>query len=146
MVIYGPNGVGKSHTAKAVSRWAKRTAIELPLVVGDDGSPKLSECHYVFWPSLCQQVKNDQEWSAFEDLIKCELLVLDDIGAEHDPSKWAAGQLYLILERREYRWTMITTNYGPDAWESKFDKRIASRFLRNSTLVSLEEAPDFNNT
>ncbi len=142
LIVCGTNGTGKTHAGKAISRWAKRLAIELPLVDGDDG-PRLSQCRFVFWPDFCKRAK-DGNWNAFEELKGIELLVLDDIGAEHDPSKWAAEQLYLILERREYRWTVITSNYGPEQWDKVFEKRIASRLMRNSKILSTENVPDYN--
>jgi hypothetical protein len=53
-------------------------------------------------------------------------------------------KLYLILERRVAKWTVITTNVPPESWESKFERRIASRFLRNARHVSLADVPDYN--
>lgn len=142
MVIYGNNGTGKSHAAKAIFGWASRMAINLPLVSGDTGM-RLATVGLYNWPSVVKSLKGGN-WEILEELIPHEMLIIDDLGAENDPSKIGIEHLYLLMERREHKWTIITTNVAPDAWESKFEKRIASRFLRNCKHVALDEVPDFN--
>lgn len=118
-------------------------AINLPLVMGESGEIRLSDAMFFNWPRVVDRFKNG-EWDIIEEMFECSLLVLDDLGAEHDPSRVSVQKLYQILERREYKWTLFTTNIGPTGWEHKFDRRIASRFLRNSRHVSLEDVPDYN--
>jgi DNA replication protein DnaC len=142
MILYGGNGSGKSHAAKAVWRWAQRMAINLPLVDAEEGM-RLANAEFWNWPWVVDELKKGS-WHLIEDMIPCSLLVLDDIGAEHDPSKVGAEKLYLLLEHRQHKWTILTTNIGPDEWDEKFERRISSRFLRNSKHVSLLDVPDFN--
>jgi DNA replication protein DnaC len=143
MVIYGLNGAGKSHTARAIVVWAQRVAVNLPLVNSEeDLGGTLARARYVNWPAFLHAMKGG-EWEARGDLEKIELLALDDIGAEHDPSKVGAESLYLILERREFRWTVITTNVKREDWDRKFEKRIASRLLRNTIRVDVSDVPDY---
>lgn len=140
MLIHGPNGCGKTHAAKAISRWASRVAIELPLAMGDMGA-RLAESVYWNWPAFVRSLYG--KWDRTNELVEKELVILDDIGAEHDPSKFGSAELYFILESRERKWTVLTTNVHPNEWAKKFDQRIASRFLRNCTVVDLEGVPDF---
>jgi DNA replication protein DnaC len=86
--------------------------------------------------------KRDQ-WGVIDEACEQSLLVLDDIGAEHDPSGIGREKLYYILERRAQKWTVLTTNCPPLEWETKFESRIASRFLRNCISVDLSEVPDY---
>lgn len=95
------------------------------------------------WPAVVDGFKQSR-WEVIEDMIPSQLLVLDDLGAEHDPSKIGTEKLYLILERREHCWTVITTNVSPDSWELKFERRVSSRFLRNARHISLADVPDYN--
>lgn len=141
MVIYGNNGAGKSHAAKAIHGWANRMAINLPLV-NDDVGVRLATSEFHNWPTVVDRLKGG-EWELIEQMMPVNLLVLDDLGAEHDPSKMGIEKLYLLLERREQKWTVITTNVGPLAWEGRFEKRIASRFLRNCKHIALDEVPDY---
>lgn len=143
MLIHGNNGAGKSHCARAVCRWANRCAIDLPLVNGDEG-PRLADVTFLHWPRVVDRFKPPHnEWWVIDDAMRCSLLIIDDIGAEHDPSRVGIEKLYLLLERREFAWTLLTTNITPEAWEERFERRISSRFLRNFELVSVEKAPDF---
>lgn len=149
LFIYGPNGTGKSHIAKAVARWAKRmsSASMLPLI-SDDRGPRLAEYGYVFWPRFCRDEKDRMHTSEpsywFEQMCDIDFLILDDVGAEHDPSRWAVEQFYMILDIRCGKWTMITSNIEPESWESRFEKRIASRLVRNCELCDLQGVPDYN--
>lgn len=155
LLIYGENGSGKSHSAKAVSQWAKAVAYtHLPRVsdIGDTpysvelgiGGIRRPQCEFRNWARLLKSIKSDQNWTAAGELCHAELLILDDVGAEHDPTKFGVGELYEVLERRERDWTIVTTNIAPDMWEEKFERRIASRFLRNFTHVPLDQVKDFN--
>lgn len=142
IIAYGENGTGKSTVAKGVARWANRMAVHLPLVVDDQGV-RLATCQYVHWPKLMYEMKNGA-WDIIDGILPADLLILDDVGGEQDPSRIAVERLYLVLEERVNRWTMITTNFGPDNWETRFERRIASRFLRNSRHVALDQVPDWN--
>lgn len=143
LVIHGNNGSGKSHTSRAVVNWACRNAINMPLVLSDDNlSCRLSTAEFHNWPQFVDTLKSGK-WDMVEEMMHVNLLALDDIGAEHDPSKMGVEKLYLLLERRERNWTILTTNVRPEEWENRFERRISSRLLRNSRIVALDEVPDF---
>ncbi len=144
VVIFGENGCGKTRTAKSVARWASSIAVKLPLV-DDDVGMRLARCEYDHWPSVVDGFHKKQ-FSRPDDLRDCELMILDDIGAEHDPSSFAKEQLYLLLTRREFRWNIFTTNFPPSSWEQKFERRIASRLFRNATHIDMSQVPDFSTT
>lgn len=144
MVIYGPNGVGKTHVAKAIARWASMTAMNLPLVrAEEDIGARVADVRYENWPAFCDHLKSGH-WDSVDPLFSVSLLVLDDIGAEHDPSKVGAEKLYLILEKRIRRWTILTTNIAPPDWDIRLERRIASRLLRNCIHVNMEGVPDYH--
>lgn len=95
------------------------------------------------WPKFIKLVKAG-EWNAIQTLCHAELVIVDDVGAEYDPNKFATSELYELLERREHDWTVITTNVSPDKWEDRFERRVSSRFLRNTIHVALDNVHDFN--
>lgn len=141
MVLYGTNGNGKSHSARKLVRWVNDWKLELPLVWQTEESFRHPKALFVNWPRRVSEFKQGH-WDT-NDLLEPELLVIDDIGAEHDPSKMAAEKLYLVLEDRAQRWTLITTNYPPAEWEGRFERRIADRLFRNCEHVDLTRLPSF---
>lgn len=146
LILYGPNGCGKTHAARAVKSWfdVVRSKINPVSVMTDEGpEAMLPNCCYRMWPAVVDGFKREQ-WLIADHLANEYLTILDDVGAEHDPSRIGIEKLYLILSRREQRHTLITTNVPPEHWETKFEKRIASRLFRNSTHINLTEVPDFN--
>lgn len=148
LVIYGVNGCGKTTIARAVERIFEETRMHIGPVLREN--PETGEqdcmipnCEFVHWPRAVKGIHNEQ-WLVFDYASSEYLTILDDIGAEHDPSGFGLEQLYQILNRREFRHTLITTNYGPDKWDAKFERRIASRLMRNTTLIDLSQVPDYN--
>lgn len=141
MILYGENGCGKSHTANRVNHWANRIAMHIPLVDADQGI-RLADSVIVNWPTVVDGFKTGQ-WD-LEDLFECSLLIIDDIGAEHDPSRVGIEKLYLLLERRAQKWTLLTTNIHPANWETRFERRIADRLFRNCDHVDLTQVPSYS--
>jgi len=98
---------------------------------------------YWHWPELLDNFKNGG-WDVVEDLFSAPVLILDELGGGHDPSEVGVDKLCQVLTRREFKWTLITTNISPENWEQQFDKRVASRLLRNSTIIDLSDVPDYS--
>lgn len=144
LVLAGNNGNGKTHIAKAVSRWVGKYGHEKTWFVEPAKDHRFYlERIYWHWPELLDKLKEGQ-WDLVDDMMKVPLLVIDELGGGHDPSRVGVDKLCQIMSRRERMWTLITTNVAPTAWEEIFDRRVASRFFRNSTLVDLTEVPDYN--
>lgn len=146
LVIYGPNGCGKTHGARRFKAWFDtiRLAIGPVCTTTEEGEEALiPNCCYRMWPAVVKGFKQDQ-FLITDYLANEYLTMIDDIGAEHDPSKYGLEQLYLILSRREKKFTIITTNISPEQWEARFERRIASRMFRNSTHIDLTQVPDYN--
>lgn len=135
LVLGGETGCGKTHTAKAIFRFAQVAAIKA-YETGKWDLGKVPTSFFVSWPQATDGFKSG-EYGLMDDMMQDDLLILDDLGAEHDPSKNAADKLCQILSRRERKFTVVTTNIKPEIWSSKFDIRIADRLLRNSRVVNL---------
>lgn len=146
VIIYGRNGCAKTHSARGVKAWFNAHRLDIgPVAVKTDEGDEVSipDCCFRNWPAVVDGFKQDQ-WSIVDRLSSDYLTIIDDVGAEHDPSKIGLEKLYLILSRREFKHTIITTNIPDKNWETKFERRIASRLLRNSVHVDLTQVPDFN--
>jgi DNA replication protein DnaC len=141
LVLAGSNGTGKTHCAEAVRRWVASVGHGKQFVKRPNHISHI-DCTFWRWPALLDALKNGG-WDIIEDLFDATVLIIDDLGAEHDPSKIGTDKLCQILSRRENMWTLITTNIIPVHWQQQFDRRVASRLFRNATLVDLSDVPDF---
>jgi hypothetical protein len=139
LVVVGNPGCGKTHCARGVFHWARHAAFS----AWEQGRwDRVPDALYAHWPAVCDDCKNGL-FGALEDLGRATLLIVDDAGAEHDPSKMAAAKLCQLLTRRERLWTLLTTNIQPAAWEERFDARVADRLLRHSMLCDLTPVPSY---
>ena len=149
LYLHGPTGVGKTHIAVAIAK-----------VQSEKGGS------ITFWsvPDLLDNLRHTYStpnessfYSLFESVRNCELLILDDFGAQQ-MTDWALEKLYQIISHRHDRLlpTVITSQYiiwegadnsnwnrvrGKHQWES-----IRSR-LSDSRVVTerLMAAPDYRN-
>lgn len=142
LLLLGENGTGKTHCADAMHRWVSavghgKTWFPTP------GVRASLQSLYWHWPALLDSLKGGQ-WDLVEDCMNVPCLIIDELGGGHDPSGVGTDKLCQILSRRETMWTLITTNILEPSWETKFDRRVASRFFRNSTHVDLSNVPDYS--
>ena len=63
------------------------------------------------------------------DMLRAELLVIDDVGTEHSPGGFAASRLNHVVTVREgmRKPTLITTNLETERFKTVYGDRIASR-------------------
>lgn len=141
IVLSGPNGTGKTHFTRALARWIEHVGHAKKWEL--KGFIHHLDCAYWLWARLLDTLKSGS-WELIDELVVVSVLLLDDLGAAYDPSELGTDKLCQLLSQREDKWTVVTTNICPKDWESKFDKRISSRFLRNSLIVDLTGVPDFN--
>lgn len=141
LVVWGVNGTGKTHGLRGVARWARAVSPGLMSVPRPNHVvPLLIEWRH--WPTVIEGFKRG-EWEALDDCLDAGLVILDDIGAGHDPSRVGVDKLCQLLSRRENRWTMVSLNTEPSAWDEVFDRRVASRLFRNSVVLDMSGVPDY---
>jgi chromosomal replication initiation ATPase DnaA len=134
LILIGESNCAKTHCAKAVFHFAMNMAQSSFSTRKD--SLHVPDYGMFRWPEVVDGFKGG-DYSVTEDLFNLDLAILDDVGAEHDPSKMATNKLCQIMSRREKKHTLITTNIKTEDWANAFDLRVADRFLRNSVIVDL---------
>jgi DNA replication protein DnaC len=79
-----------------------------------------------------------------DDLGRCQLIVLDDLGAETDRfrSGTPAARLRRLLEQSQNKWLIATTNTPKAEWPNVFDNRVASR-LSAARVITTTGIPDY---
>ena len=129
LVLYGGFGAGKTHLAASIAHElaGRRTSVLFQVVPA-----LLNEIRATFSPS-----NPVQQHELFNAILRANVLILDDLGEEHD-TPWVREQLYLIFNHRynQRMPTVVTTNRDIE----KIDPRISSRMFdqRISRTVHLD--------
>lgn len=135
LVISGQPCCGKTHLAKAIARFARAAAFKA--LEANTGWTRVPSLRFIRWPEAVDRAIRERVYGDYEDAMDCDLVVLDDIGAEDDPHRSGVNKLCQILSRRETMFTVATTNIEPEKWSSKWDMRVADRLIRNSDIIDL---------
>ncbi len=131
LLFIGPVGTGKSHLAAAIYNELKNNG---------------KNCVFISVPDLLDRLKASyssdalgREADVLEVIKQCELLVLDDVGAERHTGEedWASERLFAIFDHRYRNMlpTIGTTNCQPNILEDKLGARTMSRLREMCELV-----------
>lgn len=119
--LIGTSGTGKTYCAQKLWCYAS----ERSDWAGFDYFSKP-----IFWPDFLQKLRAGDAFEMRSEMKRWPVLFLDDIGAERDPSGFAAEELNTLLGCRVGKWTLITSNKDADALQA-IDGRIYSRLIRD---------------
>lgn len=124
LVVFGPVGVGKTHTAMAACR-----------ALIDARSTSLMFCPVV---ELLDDLRPGGTEGALVCVMNAEILVLDDLAAER-ATDWTAERLYALVNRRwmEKRPVVATTNLEPSDLAGALGERMYSRLVGGAVSVRL---------
>jgi DNA replication protein DnaC len=143
--IIGTSGAGKTYVAKTLWRYANshsQTAKTVQRGGYNYNEDTLYTPHVVFWPDFIQKLRSGSAFDLRNDMKSWPVLFLDDIGAERDPSGYAAEELNTLLGCRVGKWTLITSNKDADALKA-IDGRIFSRLIRDENICVSVNTQDF---
>jgi DNA replication protein DnaC len=141
LFFLGPPGVGKTHLAVAVLR-------QLIIDRGARGIFYDTRDLLRVIRSTYDPVNRTQEMDVLRPVIDCDLLVLDDLGAEKT-SEWVEETLNLIVNARysDRRTTIFTSNYDdnpdstdPDSLLFRIGFRMRSRLHEMCEFLTLDGA------
>lgn len=137
LYIWGKNtGCGKTSWAcKIMSHYFRKIAFISGLE---------NEGLYIYLPVFLNDLRNsfDNKTPDFEEelemVYKCNLLIVDDIGAEK-MTEWVRERIVSIIHTRVSNGlsTIYTSNLSPDELKEEMGDRIASRILGGSNVVEI---------
>ncbi|MCM1972549.1 ATP-binding protein [Streptomyces sp. G1] len=136
LLIAGPTGSGKTHQAYGAVRSLLGAGVRLRWQAVTS-----ADLHAQFRP----RPHHDPE-REIQELGRCPLLILDDLGAAKQ-SEWTEELTYRLINRRytEMLPTLITTNLPTEELRSAVGDRVASRLAEMTTRVILT-GPDRRRT
>lgn len=119
-ILRGPTGCGKTHIAVAILKSVIRRGFTGVYFNFTDLLSRIRDSY--------QEDGTETEGTLLNIVDHCDLLVLDDVGAER-PSEFVRDRLYLIINRRyeNARPIIITTNLDDDELRERVGERTASR-------------------
>ena len=135
LFIYGTVGTGKSFLSICVANELLKKGHSVIYFSSTGLFELLSENAFDY--------RNKQELRGiYDDLYKCELLIIDDLGTERT-NTFVASELFSCLNERDLRKkaTIITTNLSLEELQNTYSDRIFSRVTSNYRLLKLS-GPD----
>jgi DNA replication protein DnaC len=141
LFLLGPPGVGKTHLAVAVLRHVIMARGAFGIFYDTRDLLRVIRSTY-------DPVSRTQEMDVLRPVIECDLLVLDDLGAEKT-SEWVDETLNLIVNARysDRRTTIFTSNYedkpdssDPDSLLFRIGFRMRSRLHEMCEFLDLDGA------
>lgn len=124
LFMYGATGLGKTHLSLAIAREAIEKGYGVIYGSTQNLLSRLEREHF----SRIGEEKGVTE----QMLLECDLLILDDLGAEFSTS-FTVASIYNIVNTRLNTGlpTIISTNLTPQELEAKYTQRITSRIIGN---------------
>jgi len=152
--LLGTSGAGKTMLAKIIWRKFRDTLdreIDWPSTKRTQGPNcphgRIIRYHggYINWGDAINNRMLKGEYDFLEDMREYSFFAIDDIASEYERHReLSASKLYNVLEARLRKWTVITANLSLDQIGNNLDARIASRMLRNESVVVDVNVPDYN--
>lgn len=122
LLFYGPSGLGKTFLSSAIAHYLLNTGKDVLYISANSLFPMLEDLHF----------GRGDEKSAYtaEKALSCDLLILDDLGAEF-VTQFTASELFRIVNQRllEGRKMVFSTNLSLSDIAGVYTERIVSRLI-----------------
>ena len=127
LTLYGQPGVGKTHLAIGILKAAPMVGMYIGWRAASD---RLNQ--------LMRQPAYNEFW---DEMLEAPLLLVDDIGTQHD-SEWSQYQIFKLIDHRYTHDlpTIFTTNWRVDGLDGRVGSRLRDR--HNGQVIRID-APDF---
>lgn len=147
IILTGGTGCGKTHLAVAIG-------VNVNVMSNRDDIQKI--VLYFSFSKLLNLIRDGYSNSTFKnekyymDLAeKADLLIIDDLGQEfgsdisQKKSEFSNKILFGLLDPREDKATIITSNLNLESLEKQYDPRIISRLKANMVPITFTETSDY---
>lgn len=127
LFMYGKTGLGKTHLSLAIANVVLDKGYDVYYGSIQSIMDKLEAEHFGRLP---------REDSIKEDILSCDLLIIDDLGAEFT-TQFTNAELYNILNSRLLASlpTIISTNLDLTEIAEKYSQRVASRIMGSMAAI-----------
>ncbi len=127
LIMIGKTGLGKTHLSLAIANKIIEKGHDVYYDSVQNIMSKLENEHFS---------KNSSEESTLDDVMNCDLLILDDLGVEFS-TQFTIAQLHNIINTRILHSlpTIISTNIDIENIEQMYSQRIASRIFGSYKLI-----------
>ncbi len=127
LFMYGKTGLGKTHLSLAIANVVIDRGYDVYYGSVQSIMDKLEAEHFGRLP---------REDSIKEDILTCDLLIIDDLGTEFS-TQYTNAELYNIINSRILSSlpTIISTNLAISEIADRYTQRVASRIIGSSMAV-----------
>ena len=142
LILCWPTGTGKTYKATELLQRYKKTKSEPhylhTFIMKDAHFKQIVKANMSCLRKPEEYVTSLKQFP-LELLLRCELLLYDDIGVS-DPSDAYIRDLTYVLDERMEKWKPIiyTTNLNKDQLKAQLNERILSRMLYNADVVVID--------
>lgn len=134
--LLGTSGAGKTFIAKRIFRWHRDCGRFNDCTDDNAGRPEVVYAReWCWWPEMAALLKGNEGYGWLRDVESCNFAVIDEIGSDLDKSGHVSNCLANALCSRVGKWTLITSNKTLGAIQRELDTRVASRMIRDGSVV-----------
>lgn len=145
LTLLGSNGAGKTMVAKRICSWHRQSGLFPDRTEDLHGVQEIVYAReFCWWPGLARLLKGNDGYGQLHDVEAAAFSILDEIGAELDKSGHVTNCLSNALCARVGKWTIITSNKSLGQIETDVDPRVASRMIRDGSVVVDVDVTDYS--
>lgn len=138
LLICGNVGVGKTHAAKELLRRYRGKSVNPRTWTVAISDAKFKEFISAQQMGHKPLMESSSDGYMLEKLLRCEVLLFDDIGVTDTTDAYLRKLTYLLDERSEKgRRNIFTTNLTAKQLENHLNERIISRILHHTVIVEM---------